>query len=514
MVTGYSPLNFWKRGSDRPRFLLISALRVMLKTQLIIVLSLAIYSSNLKGTIQDHPMTSKPLARSIQQATLADQLVNDQLWKNNLPSFKDQIRRQSAANLWRDQPKSLDSLISLDTIPLYNDQNSEDRPAFKQKARFYSDKLIIYPVALNPRPALDQPKKCLANLTRGSFRGFISKNSGCTIRQRLEAWIKSVYTNRKHYSGQYKPKHSHITFITLTLPSKQIHSDNEIKRSVLMPFIQQIKRTNGVEQYFWAAEPQENSNLHFHLLVDRWIDKKILADRWNVATNHLGYLDRYIEATGSVNPPSTKINECPENMSLVKYVLKYVSKQPHIQYAYSSLVDQVEHPVTYWESEEIKGGYSELIARGLELGIDANDQDGQMFPNRITVKNGKVYRWYLRRPVEGRSWGMSKELSQINIFSADVSYRIRDIRSILEWDSSVKFVQKDHCEVFYCNVYDVLLKYDQTLRKQYDQHYLNVYASLYLPKPAAAPESVPIYSLSSLPPPFSRNFKQTSLLFA
>jgi len=43
-----------------------------------------------------------------------------------------------------------------------------------------------------------------------------------------------------------------VVFLTLTLPADQIHSDNEIKRSALMPFFQQLKRVSGVEEYFWS----------------------------------------------------------------------------------------------------------------------------------------------------------------------------------------------------------------------------------------------------------------------
>jgi len=159
----------------------------------------------------------------------------------------------------------------------------------------------------------DQPKKCLQNLTRGDFRGFISKGSAKTIRTKTRNHgIKGIYTNRKQLfwtnSSLNIPM---LFFITLTLPSDQCDSDNEIKRSVLMPFIQQLKRVSGVDQYFWSCEPQENGNLHFHCLIDRYVRKELLTDLWNVACNHLGYLDRYIERTGSTSPPSTQNSGLP-----------------------------------------------------------------------------------------------------------------------------------------------------------------------------------------------------------
>jgi len=470
-------------------------------------------------------MPFTPRAKNPFQTNLSEQFAAPGLWRHSIPSIADQVKAIKAANVWRDQPIPLDFLMSLDTIPLYNDLDRTDnahlipfdrdsRPRYKQRARFYADKIVIYPVALNSRPKEDQPKKCLQNLTRGAFRGFISKGSAKTIRTRLEPWIKGIYTNRKQYSGKFKPKHSHVVFITLTLPSDQCHSDNEIKRSVLMPFIQQLKRVSGVDQYFWSCEPQENGNLHFHCLIDRYVRKELLTDLWNTACNHLGYLDKYIERTGSTSPPSTQIMDCPPDMSLVKYVMKYVSKQPHIQYSFSSRSDKQEHKASYWQSEEIKGGYSELVQRGLDVQIDSSDLDGLMFHNRITVSGGKIVRWYQRRPVDGRSWGMSKGLRTLDVYNSDVSYRIRDIRSILEWDSDVKFVQGEFHEVFYCNVHDLLMRNDQDLLKCYENYYLGVYSDLYLPKKPQHLDQPTVIQLKPPEPILSPSCFQSVLRFA
>jgi len=441
---------------------------------------------------RNHPTTR------LVQANLSADLAAPSLWKTNLPSAADQVQftKTLQDNPWTQQITP--PLIGLDTVPLYNDLGYSDRPDWKQRVRFYSDKIVIYPVALNPRPRLDQPKKCINNLTRGNFKGFISRGSAVTIRKRLEAWIKSVSVNKRLYQGAGKPKHSHIVFATLTLPSKQVHGDNELKRSVLMPFFQQLRRLHGVEAYFWSSEPMENDNLHFHVLFDRYIKGSALDDLWNVACNHLGYLDRYVQATGDLRPPSTKINVCPENMSLVKYVLKYVSKQPRIQYSHSSIEDQQEHPATYWEHEEIKGGLKEVEQRGLKYNLADLEPDGILYPDKVTFDGKSWWRWYKRRPVEGRSWGMSKELTKIDIYSTDVSYRVRDVRSIMEWDPTVKFIQKDHCEVWYCNTFDVLLRNDLRLLNDYQNHYLRTYKQIYFPDQLKKEEVVFVIELDQV----------------
>ena len=84
-----------------------------------------------------------------------------------------------------------------------------------------------------------------------------------------------------------------VAFVTLTLPSAQVHDDNEIKSKCLNQFLIEIKKSYKVRLYIWRAEKQKNGNLHFHILVDRFIPHQELRDRWNRIINKLGYIDRY-----------------------------------------------------------------------------------------------------------------------------------------------------------------------------------------------------------------------------
>jgi len=84
-----------------------------------------------------------------------------------------------------------------------------------------------------------------------------------------------------------------LAFITLTLPSQQIHSDNQIKSECLNQLLIELKTVYKVSHYLWRAEKQTNGNLHFHLLVDKFVPWSELRDRWNRIVNKLGYVDRY-----------------------------------------------------------------------------------------------------------------------------------------------------------------------------------------------------------------------------
>ncbi len=82
------------------------------------------------------------------------------------------------------------------------------------------------------------------------------------------------------------------SFITLTLPSTQSHSDVEIKQR-LNTYLQVIRSKYEVNNYFWKSELQDNGNIHFHLIIDKYINYGALRYYWNKALKPLGYIDNY-----------------------------------------------------------------------------------------------------------------------------------------------------------------------------------------------------------------------------
>lgn len=82
------------------------------------------------------------------------------------------------------------------------------------------------------------------------------------------------------------------SFVTLTLPSKQIHSDVEIKKC-LNHFLTNIRRSFKIENYVWKAELQKNENIHFHLSFDKYVHFQAIRYYWLLAIKPLGYVDAY-----------------------------------------------------------------------------------------------------------------------------------------------------------------------------------------------------------------------------
>lgn len=134
----------------------------------------------------------------------------------------------------------------------------------------------------------------------GQFNGYMSANTSRYVKRIVENWLTAIELNSDLHEVDYRNK-PYVTFVTLTLPSKQVHHDNFLKEKCLDPMTKWLQdsteRTKrkgaGVDAYLWRAESQKNGNLHFHLICDRWIDHEKLRTKWNQIIERLGYVTAY-----------------------------------------------------------------------------------------------------------------------------------------------------------------------------------------------------------------------------
>ncbi len=134
---------------------------------------------------------------------------------------------------------------------------------------------------------------------------------------------KKLYPNDPTKNLTFK-----VNFVTLTLSSPQIHSDNEIKQKLLQPFLDTLRKTWKCKHYLWRAEPQKNGNIHFHLVTDVYIPMWKLRVRWNDIQNKLGYVDRWKTEKKVRQPPSTEVKSVKNIRKLGAYLAKYCAKNP------------------------------------------------------------------------------------------------------------------------------------------------------------------------------------------
>ncbi len=160
--------------------------------------------------------------------------------------------------------------------------------------------IIFYPkyygewTRSNNTENLLQNKTSVSGKKQGDYNGYMSPNTKRAVSKYLETWVESIKAMRTRFDyKEIKKQLPYFTFVTLTLASDQKHDDKFIKRNLLMRFIEEQQKKGTFKYYFWRAEPQTNGRIHFHLVVDKYIDYKYLRDEWNKKQDLHGYLDDY-----------------------------------------------------------------------------------------------------------------------------------------------------------------------------------------------------------------------------
>jgi hypothetical protein len=189
------------------------------------------------------------------------------------------------------------------------------------------DKIIIYKGRDSAYHAKKRDPLCEKNLLKRSYQGVLSKSAIKHISKQITLWSDTIETYNKTFNLTGKKKKRQLIFLTTTLPSKQIHTDNEIKRIILVPFIDALKYHFGIRNYFWRAEAQKNDNIHFHIILDKYVPYEIVRDLWNQTCEKLGYITRFEAKHKHRNPNSVDLRVISNSKNTIKYVMKYATKQ-------------------------------------------------------------------------------------------------------------------------------------------------------------------------------------------
>lgn len=242
------------------------------------------------------------------------------------------------------------------------------------RTTIHPDRIILYKeakwIGCKPHKGTAEDQENKASEVNQSFlhsqrknNGFLSTHAKRKLNRSLDYMICTSEKKKAFSKLQRKYVVYRVVFVTLTLPSKQVHSDKEITNKLWNQFITELKMYENVKRYVWRAEKQENGNIHYHLLINQFIEWQELRKRWNRITNKLGYVDTYqkqmtefyqngfrpsnnpndkrsIEQQRKAyiigqkshwtSPNSTDIHDTRKIKDVKRYVQKYMSKQPEV----------------------------------------------------------------------------------------------------------------------------------------------------------------------------------------
>ena len=234
-----------------------------------------------------------------------------------------------------------------------------------------------------------------------TYKGQITKRAKKEIQKTLFNWAWAYEIGSQKKSIEYK---SNLYFLTLTLPSQQWHDDWEITQTCLNTFITGIKYRYALKNFLWKAEKQNNSNLHYHFVIDKRIDAAEVRKFWNDCINKLDYVSNYRMDRRYFFRNGFRVDE--------KLLSKYDEQKQRQWYEYGK--------ATFWSNPRTIDVVECDNARkiGVYLSKYVSKSDGEQMIN-------------------GRVWSRSRELAKIGYFSKEFTdLERKEFDSILQLTSN------------------------------------------------------------------------------
>jgi hypothetical protein len=111
-------------------------------------------------------------------------------------------------------------------------------------------------------------------------------------------------------------------FLTLTLPGQATSDHKAVKKLILDPFFTYARNVLGLRDYVWTAEIQPTTGrIHFHVLINQFMDKDLIRKAWNRACERSGII-----TPQEGNKPSTEVEAIRSYHGSKSYAAKYLSK--------------------------------------------------------------------------------------------------------------------------------------------------------------------------------------------
>ena len=194
-------------------------------------------------------------------------------------------------------------------------------------AKFYSNKVVAFNVNDHSNNGKKNDSERMAAISKNRHKGVLSIEAKKQITRIIDTWNVSIKQKIEKRFNYKIMKEKQLSLITLTLSEKQKHDDKYIKRNMLNHFLVSLSRKYGIDNYIWKAEYQKNGNIHFHIVIDKYIKWQSVRATWNNIQCRNGYLDEYFSKNYHYNANSTDIHSCRGVKNVRAYIVKYLLKK-------------------------------------------------------------------------------------------------------------------------------------------------------------------------------------------
>lgn len=245
-----------------------------------------------------------------------------------------------------------------------------------------------------------------------------------------------------------------ICFITLTLPSRQVHDNIEIITKCLQPLLNYLRKHYSMARYIWRAEKQKNGNIHFHLLTDIWIPYFELRALWNKYLQNLGYVTRYREQ---------QLAFFKNGFKLRQGIMKSWSHDSQYRaYNYGNQSD--------WNNPNSVDIHSVKKIRNVKSYIckylTKNEKTEQ---HQVSIQFSTDIELY---PIRSRLWSSSESLSSLEGARDDFDSLLQEEIEKIQASKKVNIIHSDYYSIIYVNVL-ILKQLHLNLLNEIWQTYIN-----------------------------------------
>lgn len=373
---------------------------------------------------------------------------------------------------------------------------------FTKKAKFKPHAVIISKGYRRTDPVKQENANSLFNLAKGAagqYNGYMSPATRRRVKGIVENFLTAVQLNTSmKFPKSFPSAEVYPTFVTLTLPCKQHHCDNDIKKECFFRFMEYLQGSKekgnsgwNVKNYIWVSETQKNGNIHFHIILDRAIPAQRLNEVWNRFIDRLGYVDRFRNTQNYIydrgfyvrkqmldhrlkerqqycrknkikfvkseiikletqrqkeaykkgidsnwsNPPSTKIHSIQNIKKLTAYVSKYMTKEPSFDFKVEAGQQLIQENGKFFVVTSTTSTTTTYEQTKQKNGIVHVTEHQQTVVNE-NRKEVKIQ--FDTRRLRGRIWGCSADLHTDYIAPLTVNIESFDI----VWKETIKTTTK------------------------------------------------------------------------
>lgn len=264
------------------------------------------------------------------------------------------------------------------------------QPKYQSKASVRPDRISVYCESLDKDKQRCSNYTYYSNFLDNSHDGVMSKSARARLQQAVVWLLYRSKPKRITVAETGKSFTFRVNFITLTLPTQQRHTDQEIKNICLSNFFKLCAQQFDLSDYVWRAEAQLNGNIHFHITTGTYLPHKEIRRLWNQSLQLLGYIDEYEAKWHHRNPPTENVTAVKHVRDLTRYLSKYMAKDRRF--------------AKIGELRKIDGEVVEVLYGSQQY----REEDGGKKRGKVI---GSVIAGPIRR-IEGRLWFLSRSLSK------------------------------------------------------------------------------------------------------